>query len=349
MHPRNPHLYFFSPTGGTQRVAGLFAENLNAADACTDITVHAEAKTFSADDCLLVFFPVYGGRVPGPCLARMRALRGTDTPAVLVAVFGNRAVDDALLEMRDTLTPLGFRVIAAAEVIAPHSVNTDIAAGRPDAADRAKIEGFCTQLAARIAADAPAEIAVPGDPDYRAYNGLPLKPTGGLRCIRCGLCADNCPAGAIPKAAPQKVDKHKCISCLRCIQICPQSARGVPLPLRLAAAATVKNTAPGARSRNSTCNGKHRPGSDLLPGRRCSSAHSFPCERPLALRRRRKLSPRSRSRRTPSSHHRTAFSDQYWLQALLYYAEAAAKAVRNTGQAQKSVPLTSPACGRGHF
>ena len=61
MHPRNLHLYFFSPTGGTQRVAGLFAENLNAADACTDITVHAEAKTFSADDCLLVFFPVYGG------------------------------------------------------------------------------------------------------------------------------------------------------------------------------------------------------------------------------------------------------------------------------------------------
>lgn len=150
MHPRNLHLYFFSPTGGTQHVAGLFAENLNAADACTDITVRAEAKTFSADDCLLVFFPVYGGRVPGPCLARVRALRGTDTPAVLVAVFGNRAVDDALLEMRDTLAPLGFRVIAAAEVIAPHSVNTDIAAGRPDASDRAKIAEFCTQLKSRI-------------------------------------------------------------------------------------------------------------------------------------------------------------------------------------------------------
>lgn len=169
MHPRNPHLYFFSPTGGTQRVAGLFAENLNAADACTDITVHAEAKTFSADDCLLVFFPVYGGRVPGPCLARMRAARdghsGRARGRVRQPRRGRRS-----LEMRDTLTPLGFRVIAAAEVIAPHSVNTDIAAGRPDAADRAKIEGFCTQLAARIAADAPAEIAVPGDPDYRALQ-----------------------------------------------------------------------------------------------------------------------------------------------------------------------------------
>lgn len=162
MHPRNLHLYFFSPTGGTQHVAGLFAENLNAADACTDITVRAEAKTFSADDCLLVFFPVYGGRVPGPCLERVRALRGTDTPAVLVAVFGNRAVDDALLEMRDTLAPLGFRVIAAAEVIAPHSVNTDIAAGRPDASDRAKIAEFCTQLKSRIAADAPEAICFRG-------------------------------------------------------------------------------------------------------------------------------------------------------------------------------------------
>ena len=195
-----------------------------------------------------MFFPVYGGRVPGPCLARVRALRGADTPAVLVAVFGNRAVDDALLEMRDTLAPLGFRVIAAAEVIAPHSVNTDIAAGRPDAVRPREDRRILHRSSqSRITADAPAEIAVPGSPNYRAYNGLPLKPTGGLRCIRCGLCADNCPAGAIPKDAPQKVDKAKCISCLRCIQICPQSGRSVPLPLRLAAAATVKKYCTGRK------------------------------------------------------------------------------------------------------
>ena len=125
MQPHNLHLYFFSPTGGTKTVAGLFAEQLGAPDACTDITVHAEAKTFTADDRLLLFFPVYGGRVPEPCLARVRALRGADTPVTLVAVFGNRAVDDALLEMRDTLAPLGFRVTAAAEIIvAPSMANS---------------------------------------------------------------------------------------------------------------------------------------------------------------------------------------------------------------------------------
>ena len=58
MQPHNLHLYFFSPTGGTKTVAGLFAEQLGASDACTDITVHAEAKTFTADDRLLLFFPV---------------------------------------------------------------------------------------------------------------------------------------------------------------------------------------------------------------------------------------------------------------------------------------------------
>ena len=46
MHPRNLHLYFFSPTGGTQHVAGLFAENLNAADACTD-TEYKKCHKFS--------------------------------------------------------------------------------------------------------------------------------------------------------------------------------------------------------------------------------------------------------------------------------------------------------------
>ena len=127
----------------------------------------------------------------------MRALRGADTPVTLVAVFGNRAVDDALLEMRDTLAPLGFRVTAAAEIIAPHSINTDIAIGRPDASDRARIAAFCAQLASKLAGDAPAGITVPGNKPYCDYNGLPLKPTAGLRCIGCGLCTTKCKFDAI--------------------------------------------------------------------------------------------------------------------------------------------------------
>lgn len=194
MQPHNLHLYFFSPTGGTKTVAGLFAEQLGAPDACTDITVHAEAKTFTADDRLLLFFPVYGGRVPEPCLARVRALGGTDTPVTLVAVFGNRAVDDALLEMRDTLAPLGFRVVAAAEIIAPHSINTDIAAGRPDASDRARIAAFCAQLASKLAGDAPAGSPCP--------ETSPTVTTTVCRSSRPAVCAASAAVCARTTAPP---------------------------------------------------------------------------------------------------------------------------------------------------
>ena len=45
---------------------------------------------------------------------------------------------------------------------------------QPDAADRAKIEGFCTQLAARIAADAPnATMTAMTNADFLISSSLP--------------------------------------------------------------------------------------------------------------------------------------------------------------------------------
>ena len=46
-------------------------------------------------------------------------------------------------------------------------------------------------------------------------------------CTLCGLCARECPAGAIDNAYPKETDPQVCISCMRCIAICPRGARGV--------------------------------------------------------------------------------------------------------------------------
>lgn len=46
-------------------------------------------------------------------------------------------------------------------------------------------------------------------------------------CDNCGLCADKCPVQAIDHSDPEKVDSKACISCMRCVSICPNSARKV--------------------------------------------------------------------------------------------------------------------------
>lgn len=54
-------------------------------------------------------------------------------------------------------------------------------------------------------------------------------------CNRCGVCAAECPVQAIHKDDPAKVDEKACISCMRCVAVCPQEDRKVN-PLLLSAA-----------------------------------------------------------------------------------------------------------------
>lgn len=48
-----------------------------------------------------------------------------------------------------------------------------------------------------------------------------------VRCIRCGLCADACPADAIPFAEEGTVspDRARCTTCGACVDVCPMAGR----------------------------------------------------------------------------------------------------------------------------
>lgn len=76
-------------------------------------------------------------------------LKGSNTLAIIAAVYGNRHYDDALLQMKDILTERGFCVIAAGAFIAEHSVFPSVATRRPDEGDKAAMKKFaakCCQL-----------------------------------------------------------------------------------------------------------------------------------------------------------------------------------------------------------
>jgi len=44
------------------------------------------------------------------------------------------------------------------------------------------------------------------------------------RCLGCGVCEFNCPAGAIVVERAAWVDAQRCIGCGRCAEACPQGA-----------------------------------------------------------------------------------------------------------------------------
>lgn len=158
-------------------------------------------------------------------------MKGTDTPALLVAVYGNRDYDDALLELCDLAEENGFRPAGAGAFLAEHSIFHSVARGRPDAADLEAVRTFAGLAREKLARAAGAgefgPLAVKGNRPYREFSGVPLKPQADRKCMKCGVCAENCPAGAIPADDPSKTDNSRCISCMRCVKVCPAGARRV--------------------------------------------------------------------------------------------------------------------------
>lgn len=236
-------LIYFSPTHTTRKVLEGVARGLGCSSVVhVDLTGPESARLDYEpvrNELAVLAAPVYGGRLPRDAAARLRRVRGEDSPAVVVVVYGNRAYEDALLELRDLALETGFTPMAAGAFIGEHSYSRSslpVAADRPDAEDLSLAEAFGKRIAAKLhgvrGLDAMRPIGVPGNFPYHEINILQnIAPsTDQETCVMCEECASVCPTAAITFDGVVETDPGACIRCCACVRACPVGARALDDP-----------------------------------------------------------------------------------------------------------------------
>ena len=112
-------------------------------------------------DLVVAAAPVFGGRIPGLVAEKLKKIDGNGKRAVTLAVYGNRAYDDALLELNRVMEEQGFQVIASAALVAQHSMAPEVAQGRPDDADSQAILNFSRKVLEKLECPEPKTVTVP--------------------------------------------------------------------------------------------------------------------------------------------------------------------------------------------
>lgn len=235
----------FSPTGGTKKAADMFMGAWTDAFDVIDLSFNSFNGgdiVIDSSDTVLVAIPCFGGRVPEVAVSHLKEVSGNGASCVVMCVYGNRAFEDGLVEMADAAKDAGFTVIAGIAAIAQHSIMPQFAKGRPDAVDLEHLREFASTTKKLAEKGDSALSAIPGNRPYKKAGAVPLVPSVGKKCTKCGTCAQMCPVGAID---PETfiADKSTCIACMRCIDVCPANARSINKLMVKMAAASIKKAA----------------------------------------------------------------------------------------------------------
>ncbi len=234
---------YFSPTGTTRKIVDAIAGGMaiNQSEVI-DVTLPqgASGQFPELDNELAVIgAPVYGGRLPAIATDRLKKLKGNNTPAVVVVVYGNREFEDALLELRDLAVEQGFIPVAGAAFIGEHSYTTPetpIADGRPDSEDIIKAQDFGNKILNKLASIADLKdekpVDVPGNKPYKDI--MPASDDCAKSdmdiCTHCDTCVAVCPTGAITSDDCYTTAPGLCIMCCACVKECPEDARYIDSP-----------------------------------------------------------------------------------------------------------------------
>ena len=236
--------FYFTGTDTTKRVvqsiANEVAERLNVKEIFdynfTTPASREETPEFKEGDLIIAGVPTIAGRVPNLLLPYLKKINGNGALGVAIGLYGNRNIDDCLVELRDLMSSGGINVIAGGAFVGEHSFSQILAKNRPDNKDMEIVSEFSKKIAEKIEREDFSNPEMVGEVPYRPYytprdrhgKGIDIrkvKPKTDMeKCIDCKLCAELCPMGAIDFDDVSKVPGI-CMKCCACIKKCPTDAK----------------------------------------------------------------------------------------------------------------------------
>ncbi len=248
----NYFVVYISPAGTTQHAAQVIGEELTAlGKSCSvvdlgDRVCRSALKNISAasarDSCLFVGSPVYASHAVPEIMDFIKSLPdGIGCCSVPFATWGAVTSGITLADMAGALAAKGYPAVAAAKIVAQHSLlwqsDNPLGKGRPDADDDRRVRDMVKKVVAALDAG-PAKHLSAATLNYQpealqkimaglvlnsVRKGLPQMSLQRELCTLCGDCVTACPVEAV-ELADGPVFKDNCIACYNCLHACPEQA-----------------------------------------------------------------------------------------------------------------------------